>query len=72
MTALTFNIFSGCFGEKDAVWLGAAEGLAAARDAMLRFAAKSPGAYFVFSPDNGTVVAAVDTTLKAAKEKGAA
>jgi hypothetical protein len=47
MTALTFNIFSGCFGEKDAVWLGAAEGLAAARDSMLQFAVKRPGAYFV-------------------------
>ena len=71
-TVPVFDIFSGLFGEKDAVWLGAAEGLAAARDAMLRFAAKSPGAYFVFSPDSGTVVAAVDTTLKAAREKGAA
>jgi hypothetical protein len=67
-----FDIFGGRFGEKDVVWLGAAEGLAGARDSMLQFAAKSPGAYFVFSSDSRTVVAAVDTTLKAAKAKGAA
>jgi hypothetical protein len=66
-----FDIFSGRFGEKDAVWLGAAVALAAARDAMLRFAAKSPGAYFVCSSDSRAVVASVDTTLKA-KAKGAA
>jgi hypothetical protein len=64
-----FDIFSGRFGEKDAVWLGATEGLAEASDAMLRFAAKRPGAYFVCSSDSRAVVASVDTTLKA---KGAA
>jgi hypothetical protein len=70
-TVPVFDIFSGRFGEKDAVWLGAAEGLSAARHAMLRFAAKSPGAYFVFRSDSRVVVATVDTTLKA-KAKGAA
>ena len=70
-TDAVFDIFSGRFGEKDVVWLGAAEGLASARDAMLRFAAKSPGAYFVFGSDSRAVVASVDTTLKA-KAKGAA
>jgi len=59
-----FDIFSGRFGEKNAVWLGAAQGLAEASDAMLRFAAKSPGAYFVSSSDSRAVVASVDTTLK--------
>jgi hypothetical protein len=67
-TVPVFDIFRGRFGQKDAVWLGAAEGLAEASDAMLRFAAKSPGAYFVCS-DSRAVVASVDTTLKA---KGAA
>ena len=70
-TVPVFDIFSGRFGEKDAVWLGVAEGLDAARDSMLRFAAKSPGAYFVFRSDSRAVVASVDTTLKA-KAKGAA
>ena len=69
-TVPVFDIFSGRFDGTDAVWLGAAEGLAKARDAMLRFAAKSPGAYFVCS-DSRAVVASVDTTLKA-KAKGAA
>lgn len=64
-TVPVFDIFSGRLGEKDALWLGAAEGLGAARDAMLRFAAKSPGAYFVFRSDSRAVVASVDTTLKA-------
>jgi hypothetical protein len=70
-TVPVFDIFRGRFGEKDAVWLGAAEGLSSARHAMLRFAAKSPGAYFVFRTDSRAVVATVDTTLKA-KAKGAA
>ena len=63
-TLPVFDIFSGRFGEKDAIWLGAAEGLAEASGAMLRFAAKSPGAYFVSSSDGRAVVASVDTTLK--------
>jgi hypothetical protein len=70
-TVPVFDIFSGRFGEKDVVWLGAAEGLDAARDRMLHFAAKQPGAYFVFRSDSRAVVACVDTTLKA-KAKGAA
>ena len=64
-TVPVFDIFSGRFGGADAVWLGAAEGLAKACGAMLRFAAKSPGAYFVCRSDSRAVVASVDTTLKA-------
>jgi hypothetical protein len=71
-----FDIFSGRFGEKDVVWLGATEGLAAARDRMLQFAAKQPGAYFVFSSGSRTVVADVDTSrlmhAPKSKAKGAA
>jgi hypothetical protein len=72
-----FDIFSGRFGEKDVIWLGAVEGLDAARDRMLQFAAKQPGAYFVFSSGNQLIVAAVDTsrlmrTPESAKAKGAA
>jgi hypothetical protein len=37
-TVPVFNIFSGRFGEKDVVWLGAAEALGTAREGMLRFA----------------------------------
>jgi hypothetical protein len=72
-----FDIFSGRFGERDTVWLGAVEGLAAARDRMLQFAAKQAGAYFVFSSDSQLIVAAVDTSRlmhasESAKAKGAA
>jgi hypothetical protein len=59
---LAFDIFSGRFGEKGVVWLGEVEGMAAARDRMLQFAAKQPGAYFVFSSDSQLIVAAVDTS----------
>ena len=70
-----FDIFSGRFGEKDVVWLGTVEGLGAARDRMLQFAAKQPGAYFVFSSDSQLIVAAVDTgrllrASESAKTKG--
>jgi hypothetical protein len=44
-----FNIFSGRFGEKDVVWLGAAERLDAAREDMFHFAENRPGKYFVFA-----------------------
>lgn len=76
-TVPVFDIFSGRFGDKDVVWLGAIEGLAEARRRMLRFAAEQPGAYFVFSSDSQLIVAAVDTSRlmrapERAKAKGAA
>ena len=61
-TVSALDIFSGRFGEKDVVWRGTAEGLGAARDRMLQFAANQPGAYFVFSSDSQLIVAAVDTS----------
>src|SRR5579862_3348141 len=61
-TVPAFDIFSGRFGEKGVVWLGTVQGLGAARDRMLQFAAKQPGAYFVFSSDSQLIVAAVDTS----------
>jgi hypothetical protein len=66
-----FNIFNGRFGEKDVVWLGAAEGLHTARESMLRFAEDQPGEYFVFCSDSQLIVAAVDTS-RLLKAKGAA
>ena len=76
-TLPAFDIFSGPFGRKNVVWLGTGEGLGAARDRMLQFAAKQPGAYFVFSSDSQLIVAAVDTTRlmrasESATAKGAA
>jgi hypothetical protein len=48
-TVPAFDVFSGRFGEKNVVWLGTVGGLGAARDRMLQFAAKQPGAYFVLA-----------------------
>ena len=70
-TVPVFNIFSGRFGEKDVVWLGAVEGLDAAREGMFRFAENQPGEYFVFRSDSQLIVAAVDTS-RLVKVKGAA
>jgi len=57
-----FDIFSGRFGEKGVLWLGAIERLDDARARMLNLAAKQPGAYFVFNSDSQLIVAAVDTS----------
>jgi hypothetical protein len=61
-TVPVFNIFSGHFGGKNAVWLGVAEGLEAAREGMFHFAENQPGEYFVFRSDSQLIVAAVDTS----------
>jgi hypothetical protein len=61
-TVPAFDIFSGRFGEKGVVWLGAIERLDDARARMLNLAAKQPGAYFVFNSDSQLIVAAVDTS----------
>jgi hypothetical protein len=70
-TVPVFNIFSGRFGEKDVVWIGATEALDAAREGMFHFAENQPGEYFVFCSDSQLVVPAVDTS-RLPKAKGAA
>jgi hypothetical protein len=57
-----FDIFSGRFGEKGVLWLGAVARLDDARARMFNLAAKQPGAYFVFNADSQLIVAAVDTS----------
>jgi hypothetical protein len=61
-TIPAFDIFSGRFGEKGVVWLGAVGRLKDARARILNLATKQPGAYFVFDSDNQLIVAAVDTS----------
>lgn len=61
-TSPSFDIFSGRFGEKSILWLGAVERLGDARARMLNLSAKQPGAYFVFDSDSQLIVAAVDTS----------
>jgi hypothetical protein len=58
----SFDIFRGRFGDKDVVWIEAAEGLATARERMEHFASQAPGPYFVFSSSNHVVLAVIDTT----------
>lgn len=58
-----FDIFSGHFMNKDAVWLESNESLAAAYQRMLRIAADKPGVYFVFSSYTQTCVASLDTSM---------
>jgi hypothetical protein len=61
-TIPAFDIFSGRFGEKSVVWLGAVGRLEDARARILNLATKQPGAYFVFNSDSQLIVAAVDTS----------
>jgi len=72
-----FDIFSGRYGEKGIVWLGAVARLEDARTRMLNLAEKQPGAYFVFNSDTKALEASIDTSppLRASeseKRKGAA
>jgi hypothetical protein len=76
-TIPAFDIFSGRFGEKDVVWLGAVGRLDDARARMHNLSEKQPGAYFVFNSDNHTLVASVDTSppmraWESQEKKGAA
>lgn len=57
-----FDIFQGHYSGKNAIWVAAARGLAAARERMAQLAADKPGAYFVFSTRDQLVLAIVDTT----------
>jgi hypothetical protein len=72
-----FDIFSGRYGQKGVVWLGAVARLDDARARILNLAEKQPGAYFVFDSDKRTLVASVDTSppvraSESEKTKGAA
>jgi hypothetical protein len=66
-----YDIFSGR-DHQDALWVEAVDGLGDACDRMKELAAKSPGAYFVFSADAGRVLASVDTSRGEDKKQSAA
>jgi len=57
-----FDIFSGRFPQKDAIWIDSVEGLAEAYQAMLRAAAEKPVPHFVLSSHSCVAVASLDTT----------
>ena len=72
-----FDIFSGRYGEKGVVWLGAVARFDDARARIFNLAAKQPGAYFVFNSDTKILVASIDTSpavraSESDKAKGAA
>lgn len=57
-----YGIFSGCFGDDDAVWLESVEGLEAAYNRMKEIATERPGKYFIFSSNTKEAIASIDTT----------
>jgi hypothetical protein len=57
-----FDIFSGRYGEKGIIWLGAVARLDDARARITNLAEKQPGAYFVFNSDTKALVASIDTS----------
>jgi hypothetical protein len=60
MSVPVYDVFSGTC-EYDAVWLETAPTLDTACEHMKRFAATSPGPYFVICYDTGVVVAQLNT-----------
>jgi hypothetical protein len=71
----TFDIFRGTYSDKNAIWVEAVQGLAAARDRMYARATEEPAPYFLFSTTDRLVLAIIDTTLKtnaAVDKQGAA
>lgn len=71
----TLDIFQGHYGDENAIWIEAVDGLAAARKRMEEVALHRPGAYFVFSANDGLVLAIVNTAERsipaAERSKGA-
>jgi len=57
-----FDIFSGHFLRKDAIWIEACSGSAAAVQRMLDIAAAKPGAYFLFNCYTRRCVMSLDTS----------
>jgi len=57
-----FDIFSGHFLRKDAMWIEACRGSAGAIQRMLEIAAKQPGPYFLYSCYTRRCVMSLDTS----------
>jgi hypothetical protein len=56
-----YDIFSGQV-DKDALWIGAVEGLGSAAMQMHQLAAEKPGSYFLFCTKTRQVLASIDTS----------
>jgi hypothetical protein len=61
MFTSTYDIFSGHV-DKDAMWIGAVQGLGSAAMRMHQLAAEKPGTYFVFCTRTRQVLASIDTS----------
>jgi hypothetical protein len=59
-----YGIFSGSFGDDDAMWLESVEELEAAYNRMNEIATERPGKYFIFSPGTKEAVRSLDTTKR--------
>lgn len=66
----TFDIFRGA-SEKDAVWVGAVEGLSNARGRMEQIAGEKPGIYFLFSSSSRSILDRIETIQKPGPELNA-
>jgi hypothetical protein len=58
-----YDVFSGTFGDGDALWLEAVDGLDVACKHAEKQAAKLPGKYFVFCQTTHMVEYTVDTSV---------
>jgi len=64
-----FDIFSGHFLRKDAMWIEACRGSAGAIQRMLEIAAKQPGPYFLYSCYTRRCVMSLDTSSYVENDK---
>lgn len=64
-----FDIFRGHPLDRDAVWVAAVRGLAAAHDTMEALAKGEAGPYFIFFSGERTIVDALDTTEQPVRDK---
>ena len=67
-----YDIFSGIFGEGDAMWLEAVQGLGEACNKMKERAARVPGRYFIFCQTTHIVRASTDTSKRSDESRKAA
>ena len=63
MIVPTFDIFRGAL-DRDALWLCAVQGLAAAKVRMNQLAAETPGRYFIFFGPTHEVVGQTETSAR--------
>ena len=71
MRRRAYDIFSGSLNDRP-IWLEAVEGLGSATARMQERAKQFPGRYFVYCPEEKTVLASIDTSNFENRERGTA